>query len=62
MNEALKTLEAMLVAIRQEVNRIASDSKMTEKSFILLRQANLQLIDVTNTIQDARGWNKPNGE
>ena len=60
MNEALKTVEAMIVALRQEVNRIANDSKMTERSFELLRKANLQLIDATDSIRDARGWNKPN--
>jgi len=58
MNEALKTVEAMIVALRQEVNRIVNDSKMTEKSFELLRKANLQLIDATDSISEARAWNK----
>ncbi len=57
MNEALKTLAAMVDLIYSETSRIAMDGNLDDKAYLLLREAGIDAINLRQKILDARGWN-----
>lgn len=57
MNEALKTLAAMIDLIYSEAQRISLSDGLDDKAYLLLREAGIDAINLRQKILDARGWN-----
>lgn len=61
MNEALKTLEAMTELLHQELKRVSNnlsnDETLTDKSYMLIKSAMIDSINLREKIAEARGWN-----
>jgi len=61
MNDALKTLEAVVEMLYQELKRVTNDRNVSNKTFELVKSAKVDAINLKAKIQDARGWNIKSG-
>ncbi len=52
----LKILRTFSLEIENQINNLASDGMIPDKSFFLLREANLKQIEVSRLLDEARGW------
>lgn len=56
-NGALLILEQLIKSIDHQIQMIDREGDLSDKSFEFIRQAKLQLINLANTVNSARGWN-----
>ena len=57
MNEALKVIEAQLQLVHDQLKRLAADPSLNDKSFAILNKASIDVLNLNQDVQRARGWN-----
>jgi len=57
MNEALKTIEALVELTYTELKRASNDRSINDKSFKLIKEAAVDAINLKRKIEEARLWN-----
>jgi hypothetical protein len=57
-NGYLRAIEAQLLAVEDALTEVDRTGDINDEAYAVLRKVKIDLINITQTLKDVRGWNR----